>query len=421
MDNSLARSHSLKPPRRKLQKQDPKLKSLNKAKRGSLDSPASLSPQSTMSSPSQRRISNGAPDLSDAKWSHYLRPKTIIEPSFSEPELEYQQPEPRIEPTYQPEPMYETEPERRAFFSPPPLQRHSSQRTIPEFNHLNIYERSARPSLDSSSIPSTASSASTSSIMRRQAKTPVFRIGQLEQHALARKARDAPEKTSSVELIADQYRAILESKDGPPPLKSHLPYDEDRELNRRTTLQVPPQVPKRSNSRRTNSYTTASPQPSRPKLRPSATHDTNVAAFEGDTIYFKPYSFSPPISPDETPGNSPQNYNDTFRPQSSSGQSFQDNVSLQIALDLLTRELAAAVALRSRHNRQDTAALQIWVMIEAYEKLRDQLTRSQNEEAEKVALIFDCWLASLYSIHSSLTGGDLPSPTEYAGLEEDLD
>src|SRR5687768_9618348 len=92
MENNLGRSHSLKPPRRKLQKPDPKLKSLNKAKRGSTDSHssstmASLSPQSTtFPSPSQRQMSNGAPDLSDSKWDHYLRPKTVFVPSLPESE-----------------------------------------------------------------------------------------------------------------------------------------------------------------------------------------------------------------------------------------------------------------------------------------------------------------------------------------------
>ncbi|KAF5020486.1 hypothetical protein F66182_7477 [Fusarium sp. NRRL 66182] len=409
MENPPATSHSLKPPRRKLQKADPKLKSLNKAKRGSADSASSLSPQSTLSSPSQRQIQNGAPDLSDAKWSHYLRPKTVVEvePLISEPE---QQPQPNVEP----ESRYELEAEPpRAFFRPP--QRPSSQRQMPEFNHLHIQEHSTRPSLDSSSIPSPASSTSISSAMRRQAKTPVFRIGQLEQHALARKARDAPEKTWSVELIADQYRALIDSRDGPPALESQLP------SHQHTIPQTPPYALKRLNSRlsRTNSLMTASPRQIRPKLNSAPTHDTNVAAFQGDTIYFKPYSLSSPPSPDETPQTSPQSHKTVGTP-SPAGHSYQENVSLQIALDLLTSELSSAVAGRPG---QDTAALQVWVMIEAYERLRDQLTKieSSNGEAEKVALIFDCWLASLYSIHSSLTASTLPSPREYAGLEEDLD
>ncbi|KAH6958976.1 hypothetical protein DER45DRAFT_538298 [Fusarium avenaceum] len=422
MENTLSRSHSLKPPRRKLQKPDPKLKSLNKAKRGSTDSTtSSLSPQSSLSSPSQRQMQNGAPDLSDSKWDHYLRPQSVFVPS---------EPEEHHGPTFHP--IYEhytghghqQESEPRSCFSPPP-QRQSSQRHIPEFHHLTLQEHRARPSLDSSSLPSTASTASTSSIMRRQAKTPVFRIGQLEQHALARKAKDTQEKTSSVELIADQYNAVLESRDGPPALETYLPSNQSTYSFDDTPLQIPPYGAKRQSVRTSKTYSsmTAVPRQLRPKLRTAATHDTNVAAVEGDTIYFKPYSLSPPPSPDQTPGTPRHSWTDEFRPPLSSGHSFQENISLQIALDLLTSELSSVVSGRPQRNGQDTAALQIWVMIEAYERLRDQLTRQEpsNAEAQKVATMFDCWLTSLYSIHSSLTESTLPSPTEYAGLEEDLD
>ncbi|CEI41316.1 hypothetical protein FVEN_g3572 [Fusarium venenatum] len=420
MENPLSKSNSLKPPRRKLQKLDPKLKGLNKAKRGSTDSHSSstMASLSPMSSPTQRQMSNGAPDLSDSKWDHYLRPKTILVPSFSESEEQNMN---------QHQPVQHPEPEpRAACFSPPP-QGQSSHRQIPEFHHLTLHENRARPSLDRSSLPSTASSTSTSSAMRRQAKTPVFRIGQLEQHALARKAKDVPEKTSSVELIADQYHALLETRDGPPALDSQLP-SPSRESHYSfddTPLQIPPYAAKRSQSMRTantSSSMTAIPRQLRPRLRSAPTHDTNVAAVEGDTIYFKPYSFSPPPSP-EYPGTPRHSWTDEFRPSSSSGHSFQDNISLQIALDLLTSELSSVMTGRPQRNGQNTAALQIWVMIEAYERLRDQLTRQEpsNAEAQKVATMFDCWLASLYSIHSSLTESTLPSPTEYAGLEEELD
>ncbi|KAF4990142.1 hypothetical protein FGRMN_8670 [Fusarium graminum] len=423
MENTLSRSHSLKPPRRKLQKPDPKLKSLNKAKRGSTDSTtSSLSPQSTLSSPSQRQVQNGAPDLSDSKWDHYLRPQSVLLPSFSESEQQGS----TFHPIYEhfTGRSREHEPEPRSCFSPPP-QRQSSQRQIPEFHHLTLQEHRARPSLDNTSLPSTASTTSTSSIMRRQAKTPVFRIGQLEQHALARKAKDTPEKISSVELIADQYNAVLESRDGPPALETRMPSNQSTYSFDDTPLQISPSGAKRQSSRTSKapSSMTAIPRQLRPRLRSAATHDTNLAAVEGDTIYFKPYSLSPPPSPDQTPGTPRHSWTDEFRPPSSSGHSFQDNISLQIALDLLTSELSSVVSGRPQRNGQDTAALQIWVMIEAYERLRDQLTRQEpsNAEAQKVATMFDCWLASLYSIHSSLTESTLPSPTEYAGLEEDLD
>ncbi|CAF3626051.1 hypothetical protein SNK03_010149 [Fusarium graminearum] len=427
MENSLAKSNSLKPPRRKLQKADPKLKSLNKAKRGSTDSHSSstMASLSPMSSPTQHHMSNGAPDLSDSKWDHYLRPKTVFVPSFSEAEEQHS--EENMNQHYHHQPVQHPEPSpRAACFSPPPQGQSSFHRQIPEFHHLTLHEHRARPSLDRSSLPSTASTTSTSSAMRRQAKTPVFRIGQLEQHALARKAKDVQEKTSSVELIADQYHALLETRDGPPALDSQLPSRASSQYSfDDTPLQIPPYAAKRSQSMRTaktSSSMTAIPRQLRPRLRSAPTHDTNVAAVEGDTIYFKPYSFSPPPSP-EYPGTPRHSWTDEFRPSSSSGHSFQDNISLQIAFDLLTSELSSVMTGRPQRNGQDTAALQIWVMIEAYERLRDQLTRQEpsNAEAQKVATMFDCWLASLYSIHSSLTESTLPSPTEYAGLEEELD
>ncbi|KAF4463000.1 hypothetical protein FALBO_10178 [Fusarium albosuccineum] len=407
--DSAPTTQTLKPPRRKLQKLDPKLK--NKAKRGSADSTTSQSPDSAMLSPSYRSSHSGAPDLSDAKWSHYLRPQTVFSPSFSEPE-------PDLEPEYSPEP--------RAFFRPP-RPRRSSQRQIPEFSHLTIQDPGTRPSLDNSSLPSPVSSTSTASAMRRQAKTPVFRIGQLEQHALARKGLDAPEKTSSVELIADQYRALLESRD------SNGIVEEKPSQNSGATspwmqdsLPVPHSAPLRLSRRSSQTKSQVpppSPRPSRPYTPSVGTRDTNVVAFEGDTIYFKPYSFSPPPSPDETPGTSPQFHNDTFGAPPASARSCYENVSLQIALDLLTRELSSAIAGRPHRNGLDTAALQIWVMIEAYERLRDQVTRveSPNEETAKVGAMFDCWLDALYSMHSSLTNNALPSPREYAGLEEEVD
>ncbi|RSL53267.1 hypothetical protein CEP53_007818 [Fusarium sp. AF-6] len=401
MENTLTRSQSLKPPRRKLQKSDPRLKS----KRGSTESGHSL--DGSLYSPSHRRVSNGAPDLSDAKWNHYLRPETVVDPWFSEPEMP---------------------PEPRGFFREPRVSRASSQRQrqIPEFSHLTIQDPERRPSLDNSSISSPASSASTTSTRRRQAKTPVFKIGQLEQHALARKGLDVPEKTTSVDLIADQYRELLESRDGHSEHSfGYSSFDnhsfdhhfEEPALMPHDTLQVPRCDPWRlsPSSSRTNSPAPIAPlRQSKLRTPSAATRDTNLAAFEGDTIYFKPYSFSPPPSPDQT---------GAYRSATPSGHSFQENVSLQIALDLLTRELSSVVAGRPQHNGRDTAALQVWVMIEAYERLRDQVTRieSPNGRCEKVGAMFDCWLAALYSIHSSLTGGTLPNPQEYAGLEEEVD
>lgn len=62
-------------------------------------------------------------------------------------------------------------------------------------------------------------------------------------------------------------------------------------------------------------------------------------------------------------------------------------------------------------------------MIEAYGRLRDQVSRLAplHSQAGDVTNMFDVWLGSLYSIHSSLTGHNLPSPSEYAELAEGVD
>ncbi|CAK7213116.1 hypothetical protein SEUCBS140593_001738 [Sporothrix eucalyptigena] len=143
-----------------------------------------------------------------------------------------------------------------------------------------------------------------------------------------------------------------------------------------------------------------------------------------------------------------------------------DNLGLQICVDLLTRELSSAVLHRSspaaatvasqraatrRHLQQNGiaglgglqsptistppsptdnagSALQILVMIEAYERLRDQLmadaqkgSKTSSRKAandastEEIEAMFGLWLKALYRIHDSLTGDDAQNG------EDDLD
>lgn len=395
---------SIKPARRKLQKCDPKLK---KSKRASADSTMSQSPDNGSISSATRLIPGGAPDLSDAKWSHYLRPQTIIDTDET--------------------PESEPSPEPQALLQPPqsPQQRKSQDlqpqpQRIPEFSHLAIQDSHIRPSLDNSSLPSPTSTSSTSSTMRRQAKTPVFRIGQLEEPLAPRRSEDAREKTSSVELIADQYRALLESRDGPDasPLFSDSQSSIQQMPNPLNHPTRPP-IPSRSLSRslsRVSSLRTS-------KQAPSMTMDGNLTAYAPDAIYFKPVSFSAPPSPDPTPDSSPHPQQPSFARPPISRNATQGNLSLQISVDLLTRELASAIAGNPHRTEKDTAGLQIWVMIEAYERLRDQVSRLAplHDQAGDVKDMFDVWLGSLYSIHSSLTGHTLPSPSEYAELAEGVD
>ncbi|KAH6981307.1 hypothetical protein BKA56DRAFT_673714 [Ilyonectria sp. MPI-CAGE-AT-0026] len=412
-------TQTLKPTRRRLQKCDPKLKSLM-GKRGSADSTASRNAEAAMPLQSPRQNQNGAPDLSDSKWSHYLRPKTLI--SLSD-ELE-------------PRPLVVRQP---------------SQRHIPEFSHLTIHDSGGRPSLDSSSLPSPVSSTSTASTMRRQAKTPVFRIGQLENPSYGR-GLNVANKTSSVELIADQYRAVLESRDGTETESVYEDSNAPAEPWQVDAREVPRShlLPDTHRMSRPRSRTHLEPlQQTSPSFQSITPQDGDMVAFEEDAIYFKPISFSTDPSPEPSPGYSQLSFDSPtstrppsqdYRPYSrdnrptsqdhrpysrDSRPTSQDNLSLQICLDLLTRELSSAVADRPVRSGPDNAALQIWVMIEAYERLRDQVARmalrNGNGEVGKVTQIFDTWLCALYSIHESMAAGAVLNEGDYSGLEESLD
>ncbi|KAH6887590.1 hypothetical protein B0T10DRAFT_73376 [Thelonectria olida] len=397
-------THTLKPARRKLQKCDPKLKL--RLKRASADSTASRKTEAPSPSPRQTHSSGGAPDLSDSKWSHYLRPKTVVSPTTPE-SLSLPSPQPS-----------------------PPRALNQSQRTIPEFSHLNIHDATARPSLDSSSIPSPAESTSTSSTMRRQAKTPVFRIGQLENKQQPqpemRRDPDSAEKTSSVELIADQYRALLESRDGPDAESVYSYHDPNNHKTEpwQNILNVPMHSMLRDGQPRSRASSRHRPPPLQhlsPRLQPTSNQEDDMVGFEEDAIYFKPISFSTEASPEPSPRVPQRAWNTppSSRPSSSS----TDNLSLQICLDLLTRELSSAMSERPFRSGPDTAALQVWVMIEAYERLRDQvMTMSDgNPQFAKVGEIFDTWLNALYAIHGNMRGVAVPKESEYVGLQEDLD
>ncbi|KAK7426571.1 hypothetical protein QQZ08_006901 [Neonectria magnoliae] len=385
-----ARSQDLKPARRRLQKCAPKTKG-HSAKRASTDSTASRSTEGSPLSP--RRIQSGAPDLSDSKWSHYLRPKTVVSPAVSD---------------------LEPEPAHQAVEQP-------IQRPIPEFSHLAIRDSPARPSLDSSDIPSPASSTSTTSTMRRQAKTPVFRIGQLEKSA-ARRNQKTLAKPSSVELIADQYQGVLESRGGLDTESIYADSHAGNEPWRVNALDVPRSLQLRDSQSRPRPSSRTRPEPlqqSNPPVQSATTPEGDLVAFEEGAIYFKPISFSTDPSPEPSTRFSQQ----SFESSASSRPVSLDNLSLQICLNLLTRELFAAVEDGPHRNSPDSAALQVWVMIEAYEKLRDQVASMTvgNGELENVCTIFDTWLSALYAIHETMTLGALPSEGDYAGLEETLD
>ncbi|KAK3381435.1 hypothetical protein B0H63DRAFT_204654 [Podospora didyma] len=282
---------------------------------------------------------------------------------------------------------------------------------IPEFSHLVVHDAQPRSSLSSSDSP--ASSTSTA-MRRRRAKTPIYSIYQLDDMP---RPSNALSKTPSIELIAEQYRALLDSRnsawcdsqpDLPLPSQSSSGSGSDSDGQQ---LQAEAPIHKRDQPTELPSASS-----------PISSDDETLVAFEEERVYFKPVSFSP------EPMLSPVQFEHHLHPLRSPtpAAAAPDNLSLQICLDLLTRELSSALSKRPNRSSPETSALQVWVMIEAYERLRDQLSeapRLRNEELRTMENMFDMWLRALYTIHDNLTGDGRASESDYEAelRTEDLD
>ncbi|KAJ3555850.1 hypothetical protein NPX13_g10270 [Xylaria arbuscula] len=84
------------------------------------------------------------------------------------------------------------------------------------------------------------------------------------------------------------------------------------------------------------------------------------------------------------------------------------NSDLHSSLDLLTKELSSVLHRSPTQHDTDTSALQIWIMIEAYENLRNQILRRHegDDQYAPLQMVFDTWLKALRSIHDDMTGRD---------------
>ncbi|KAI1493918.1 hypothetical protein F5X96DRAFT_619843 [Biscogniauxia mediterranea] len=286
---------------------------------------------------------------------------------------------------------------------------------VPELAHLSIeQEKPRKPPSQAGSFPSSVPSLN-SSVLRKYAKTPVFRIGQLE----CPPARDHNmTKVSSVELIAESYRALLESRCATPdepallpsPLRMGESFSGDADLPEVGCGHGHKDAPVRREGKVPDTP---------PMMESPRSDDGTLVAFEEDTIYFKPVSFStdPPL---------PLHSDSPRQPElPPSPVKTPDSPSLQICLDLLTRELSSAAAGSLQRPSTETSALQIWVMIEAYERLRDQVREMQLEKDQRGTMeaMLDMWLRALYEVHDKMTGHDAKiSESDYGDLEsEDLD
>ncbi|KAL2114246.1 hypothetical protein VUR80DRAFT_10033 [Thermomyces stellatus] len=235
------------------------------------------------------------------------------------------------------------------------------------------------------------------STTRRRAKTPVFSIGQLE--GLPLKGYATPARASiDDESIADQYERLVEECDRhsiysdthsePPP--SRLGYREEEYEPRR----------QRSSNDLPSNRLFSKADCKNPSGATPTSEDGTLVSFEEETVYFKPVSFSPePRSPSHA-------YGSSFDSNATNRLASPSNLSLQICLDLLTRELSSAVSDRRQRPGNEISALQVWVMIEAFERLRDQVAemRLGVGGVSGVEEMFETWIRALYAVHDSLAG-----------------
>lgn len=344
-----------------------------------------------------------SPDLSSQKWLEYIRKSGYLCPMESSPHLQHTR--------------------SRS------LTHHANTNIVPELAHLaiDIPAKSPRRSLETAQQRKvTDSPRSASSSLRRYAKTPVLRVGQLEGAADVVAA--AAPQGGCAEPIAEEYRALLRSRSHDDLLQGGGGAD-----TRQTSIEA---IRGATNRRRSPLLPAPSPSPTlgagepepQPEPTGSPTSDGTLVAFEEDTIFFKPVSFWPePLSPiREGSGNGGGQDGDHDNHEGRNVELPQPGVlSLQIATNLLSRELSCAVSNEALRAPTDVRQLQAWVMIEAYEALRDQV-RQMNlpaDETEALKGAFDMWLRALYRVHDGFArenSGPSDSDVE-AMLAEDLD
>ncbi|KAI1309241.1 hypothetical protein F5Y03DRAFT_393070 [Xylaria venustula] len=265
---------------------------------------------------------------------------------------------------------------------------------VPELAHLAVPNESLAPPQEKTAGPPVTNNLPHA--RRRYAKTPVSHIGQLETHPLLR-TQGTSQEVPTIESIAESYRALLESRASFRSEKGaieHFPTADKHEQSftpHDLSLVPPPLEP-----------VTELPEPSLSRSRGSPRSDDGTLVEEASIDFKNARLSSVPSTPSWTSYETASPGLER-KPIIPSG-----NSDLQTCLDLLTKELSSVIGRSPGHPSTDTTALQIWIMIEAYENLRDQVLRTHERDAEYGPLkaMFDTWLKALHSIHNGMTGGD---------------
>ncbi|KAK9440648.1 mating-type switching protein swi10 [Metarhizium brunneum] len=255
----------------------------------------------------------------------------------------------------------------------------------------------------------------------RRAKTPVRQIGQLEMAAAKKRQEAAINRQSSVRTIARQYRTLIDKTDIPdvPSVPSihrkPLPNSAAPHINQFTSNDGP--IPRLSIIEPRSGGSLDEPKP-RCELAPWPESDADTLVSSPDiSPYVKPLEFSsPPTPPAENGHCEDDHYEDDDYIKSPDTETLR----FQIGFEMLTRELSSGFADRSSRAGRGASGLQIWVMIEAYEKLRDEISsmEMQDPELQCARAMFDSWLAALRAIQKTIANEGAESDSEYGDDDE---
>ncbi|KAI2636690.1 hypothetical protein GGS21DRAFT_41111 [Xylaria nigripes] len=263
---------------------------------------------------------------------------------------------------------------------------------VPEFTHLAT--ASEEPSTFQEVTASPSVNNGTCQARRRYAKTPVLHIGQLEAHSV-QCTQSMSQDVPSTESIAESYKALLESRN---------PYMSEATVEHPIVAADSSESSETQDSNLTASIEPAIDTPELPRTRKSPrSDDGTLVASEEDSTDFKnvPASLTP---------SSPSRPSQGVVPAGPEGENVTSTHTsdLKICLDLLTKELLSTFNGSPSQSVTDTSAFQIYLMIEAYEKLRDQVLEMREAGVNDATLkvIFDTWLKALHSIHEGMAGAD---------------
>lgn len=227
-------------------------------------------------------------------------------------------------------------------------------------------------------------------LKRTRAKTPVFSVGQLEA------SHPPPKLMVGSEFLAEQYKAILPLRivttiHKPNPPKRAESWRRIRKVKGDECLYLLAKEPSRTSSI-SDSETLVGSEPASP-LSPSFAHLETEKHTILDVAGAEKHMFrEKEIMQDDD-----------------LASQFDTDVALNLCMELLTSKLANSV---SRHHPLEkkgrSSSLQVLLMIEAYEKVQQQVRRrlhgphverGERQRLRDVDMILEHWLQVLFSVY----------------------